>query len=271
MLGILLAFAAAFGFGFNQIFVRLATRHFPGPVTALFAGTTGFIIAVTLALVFNLGDFKELPAIAFAWFVLLAAVHGPVARLLSFTAISMIGSARAAPLNGASPMFSAVLAIVALGERPGVLVYLGTLVVIGGMTLVVTGGMRGRNSGPQVQYNNLGYLLAICGSAGFGAVTVIVKYINTEFAPPLVTVTFSLLIGTLMLGALTHRHVASSFGAARRGHIHLTVLAGFCSGFGAIFLFSALSRDPVTLVSPIAFTAPVITLTASHFFYAALK
>ena len=270
-LGILLAFAAALGFGLNQIFVRLATQRIPGPATAFFAVTTGAVIAGSLALAFNLRDFGHLPPIAFAWFVLLAAVHGPLARTFNFTAISMIGATRAAPVQSFAPIFSAFIAILLLHERPSLLLYLGTLIVVGGMTLVVTGGMQGRRDGPQAASNNLGYLFAFVAAAGFGAVTVIVKHINTEFAPPLVTVTFSLSIGSILLAGLTHRQLISTFAPARRSHIYLTVIAGCCSGLGAISLFSALDRAPVTVVAPIAFAAPLVTLTASHLFLRRLE
>ena len=139
-LGIVFAFCAALGFGTNQIFVRMATQKISGPATAFFSVSTGAVIAVTLALIFHLDDFKTLPLIVFPWFLLLATVHHPLARVLNFTAISMVGASRAAPLNSAAPVWSAVLAIVALGERPGVMLYVGTFVVVAGMTLIVLGG-----------------------------------------------------------------------------------------------------------------------------------
>jgi len=264
--GVLFAFAAAFAFGLNQIFVRLATQRISGPAAAFFSVSTGAVIATTLALIFNLGDFRELPPIAFAWFLLLATLHHPIARTLNFTAISMIGATRAAPLGAAAPVFSAVLAIGLLGERPGILLYLGTIIVVGGTTLVVTGGMRSRTEGSSARSNSLGYLLAIGAATGFGAVAVIVKHINSEFSPALVTVTFSLLIGTLLLAALAHRPVIASFAPSRRGHIPLSVLAGVCAGAGAICFFSALGRAPVTVVTPITFAAPLVTLATSQIF-----
>jgi len=269
-LGVFFAFAAALGFGVNQIFVRLATQRIPGPAAAFFSVATGAVMATTLSLIFNLADFKELPPIAFAWYVLLATLHHPIARTLNFTAISMIGAARAAPLGSGAPVFSTILAIVILGERPGILLYLGTFIVVGGMTLVVTGGMRARGGGPQVG-NSLGYLLALGAAFGFGAVAVIVKHINSTFSPALVTVTFSLLIGTCILGVAAHRPIISSFAPDRRGHIPLTIIAGVCAGAGAICFFSALGRAPVTVVVPIAFAAPLVTLTSSHIFLRSLE
>ena len=270
-LGILFAFAAAIGFGFNQVFVRLATQRIPGPATAFFSVSTGAIIATVLALAFHLDDFKQLPVIAFAWYVALATLHHPIARVLNFTAISMIGASRAAPMGSFAPIVSAVLAIAILDERPGLLLYLGTLIVISGMTLVVTGGLQDRQTGPGVPSNNWGYLFALGAATGFGGVAVLVKHINAEFSPALVTVTFSLLIGTILLGVSTHRTVISAFVPSRRSHVPLTVLAGVCAGFGAICFFSALGRAPVTVVTPITFAAPLVTLSASRFFLKSLE
>ncbi len=227
-------------------------------------------MAVTLALIFNLGDFKELPLIVFAWYLLLATLHHPLARTLNFTAISMIGASRAAPLSAAAPVFSAVLAIALLGERPTIMLYLGTLVVVVGMTLIVTGG-RQASSIRQAGYNNLGYVFAFLASCGFGAVAVVTKHINTNFSPALITVMFSLVFGTLLLGAAAHRPVIASFGEDRRGAIPMTLLAGACAGAGAICFFSALGRAPVTVVVPIAFAAPLVTLAGSALFLRRLE
>ncbi len=270
-LGVVFAFCAALGFGTNQIFVRIATQRIPGPAAAFFSVVTGTVIAGTLALIFSFEDFKGLPPIAFAWYIFLAFLHHPLARTLNFTAISMIGASRAAPLSAAAPVFSAVLAIAVLGERPSIVLYLGTLVVIAGMTLVVTGGRQASSRAPQIAYNNLGYLLAFGASCGFGAVSVVTKHINTTYSPALVTVTFSLLLGTFLLGAGAHRPVIASLREDRRGFVPMTILAGVCAGAGAICFFSALGEAPVTVVVPIAFAAPLVTLVGSSIFLRRLE
>ena len=270
-LGIIFAFCAALGFGTNQIFVRIATQRIPGTAAAFFSVATGAVIAVTLAMIFNFKDFWELSPIVFAWYLLLATLHHPLARTLNFTAISMIGASRAAPLSAAAPVFSAVLAIFILGERPSILLYLGTMVVVVGMLLIVTGGRQASSRAPQVAYNNLGYLLAFLASCGFGAVAVVTKHINTNFSPALVTVTFSLVFGTCLLAAAAHRPVIASFRPDRRSGIPMTILAGVCAGGGAICFFSALGQAPVTVVVPIAFAAPLVTLTGSAIFLRRLE
>ena len=271
-LGILFAFCAAIGFGFNQVFVRIATQRVPAAATAFFSVSTGLVIAGTLALILHRDAFTDLPLIAFPWFLLLATLHHPLARTLNFTAISMVGTSRAVPFNAISPLFAAVLAIAILGERPSPILYAGTLVVILGMLLVVTAGRVSKPDAPITGYNRLGYLLALLAGCGFGAVSIVASYINATFSPALVTVTFSQLIGTCLLGAGAHRPVIRSFrDPERRSHVPLTILAGTCAGVGAICFFSALAHAPVTVVVPITFASPLLTLTISAIFLKRLE
>ena len=268
---IVLALVSSLGFGFSPLFVRLATQRLTVPVTAFFAVATGSVIATTAAFIFNFGDIWQLAPIAFAWFALIAFVHNFLARMLSYTATSMIGASRSAPVAATSPFFSAALAIALLGEWPDAFIYIGTFMVVGGMVLVVTGGLRASGARPEVRSSNLGYLFAIGAAVARATLAVMVKHITSELAPPLVTATFSLLIGTLLLAVFTHRHVISSFVPSQRGQVGHATTAGICAGLSLLFFYSALSRAPVTVVSPIAAASPLVTLIAAHFFLRRLE
>ena len=267
---IVFALVSALGFGFNSLFVRLATQGLAVPVTAFLAAAIGTLIATIAALIFNFGDIWQLAPIAFAWFTLLAFVLLS-ARMLSYTATSIIGAARAAPISYTSPVFSAALAIALLGERPDTSIYIGTFMVVGGMVLVVTSGLQAEGGKPEVRSNNLGYLFAIGAAVVFGALDVIAKRITTEFAPPLVMGAVSLLIGTLLLGVVSHRQILSSFVPSQRGYVGHAMMVGMCSGLSRLFFYSALSRAPVTVVSPIASVSPLVTLIAAHIFLRRLE
>ena len=268
---IVLALASALGFGSSSLFARLATQRLTVPITAFCATATGAIIATSSAFIFNFEDIWQPAPIAFAWFALLGSVQHLLARMLSFTAISMIGASRSSPIVSTSPIFAAALAITLLGERPNAFVYIGTLMVVGGMVLVVTGGLQAGRARPEVRSNNLGYLFAIGASVAFGARDVIAKHVTSEFAPPLVTATFSLLIGTLLLVVFSHRQIVSSFVPSQRGYVGQAMMAGICSGLATLFLYSALSRAPVTVVSPVVSAFPLVTLAGAHIFLSRLE
>ena len=63
----------------------------------------------------------------------------------------------------------------------------------------------------------------------------------------------------------------ASLGVERRGGIPTTILAGACAGGGAICFFNALAHAPVTVVVPIAFAAPLVTLAGSALFLRRLE
>jgi drug/metabolite transporter (DMT)-like permease len=63
-----------------------------------------------------------------------------VTRVLSFRGIRTLGSSVTSTIVNTTPMFSTVLAIVILGERPAPLVLLGVLLTVGGLVIVSSGG-----------------------------------------------------------------------------------------------------------------------------------
>ena len=271
-IAIALAFAASLALSSNHIFVRLGTQRISGSAAALIAAGVGSIIAMPLALAFDLGEMKNLPLIVIPWFLLLGAVHHPVGRVLSFTSISMIGPIRSAPIINLSPVFTIALAMLVLGERPGVPVILGTLVVVGGGVMMLLGGRRGQSDPEAPAINNLGYLLAAGTAVALASVHIIARHIVTDFAPPLTTAAFGLTIGFLMLGGLTHREVGPSLRVPQRRYIVYCALAGICSTSGVLAVFLAYDRAPVTVVIPVfAGGRPLVTLILAHFFLQRLE
>ena len=270
-LAVSFALLAAFGFGSGTIFIRLATQRLSAPATTFFVVAVGAIIAVCLALAFNLSEMKSQPASAFAWFVLLGALGYPIARLLHYTAISLIGATSVAPIISIAPVFAVGLAIAVLGERPNLLVGLGTPVVVGGLVLVVLGARGpGANWNPMVT-KNMGYLLAFAAALTFGGREVLGKHVVTDVAPPLVASALGFLIGACMLRVLSHRDVVLSFRQVPMRYFGICGLAGVCQGLAAIFVLQALSRAPVTVVSPIYFSFPLVVLVLSHLFLQRLE
>ena len=61
----------------------------------------------------------------------------PMARLFIITAISMVGATRAVPMSGLQPVIAFALGVLLLGERPDLLVTVGTPVIVLGLFFVV--------------------------------------------------------------------------------------------------------------------------------------
>ena len=93
----------------------------------------------------------------------------------------------------------------------------------------------------------------------------------TDLAPPLVTSAFVITIGALMVLVLSHRDVVPSFRRVPMRYFGICGLAGVCQGLAAIFVLQALSRAPVTVISPISFSFPLVVLGLSHLFLQRLE
>ncbi len=140
-----MALVAAAGFALSNVLVRLAGRR-----VAVLTGTgisvlASLALAVIPALVLELPELARIPVAGFLWIVLLAVVNYPLARTLNYASIGRIGAARAAPLFSTAPLWSTILAVAFLGERPNGLIIGGTLAIVAGVIFIV---QEGRNSGP---------------------------------------------------------------------------------------------------------------------------
>lgn len=65
-----------------------------------------------------------------------------VTRVLSFRGIRTMGSSITSTIVNTTPMFSTVLAMILLAERPGPLVLFGVLLTVGGLVTVSWGGEK---------------------------------------------------------------------------------------------------------------------------------
>lgn len=265
------AFLAACGFASGNVLVRVGTEKVPAPTATLLTVFSGIILIVGLTLVFRLDEISSLSIEALGWILVLGILGYPMARLFIITAISMVGAARAVPMAGLQPVVAFTLGVILLGERPDLLVIVGTPVIVVGLLLVVM-PRRGANSGDGVvNVRRLGYLLAIGSAATFASRDTISRHVVTDLIDPLVSAGLALAIGGTILAVILHRQVARSVMTVPTKYLLICALAGVFQGLAVASLFQALSRAPVTVVSPIYASQPLITLILAHFFLKRLE
>ena len=265
------AFLAACGFASGNVLIRVGTEKVPAPTATLLTVFSGIILIVGLTLVLRLDEISSLSIEALGWILVLGILGYPMARLFFITAISMVGAARAVPMAGLQPVVAFTLGVILLGERPDLLVIVGTPVIVVGLLLVVM-PRRGANSGDGVvNVRRLGYLLAIGSAATFASRDTISRHVVTDLIDPLVSAGLALAIGGTILAVILHRQVARSVMTVPRKYLLICALAGVFQGLAVASLFQALSRAPVTVVSPIYASQPLITLILAHFFLKRLE
>ena len=270
-LAVAFAFLAALGFSSGYVLIRVGTQRVSAPTATFFGVFTGAVLVTVVAFVLNLPEIKVLEPVAFAWFALMGAMAYPVARVLNNTAITMVGASRAAPMSSLQPLFALALGISLLGERPNLMVSLGTPMIVCGLILVVLTSSTNGSSDRVPNARKLGYLLAIGAALSFASRDVISRHVVVDVAPPMVTAAFALTIGAILLFALTYRDVVNSLRRLPGRYLVICGLAGLCQGVAIAALFQALSRAPVTVVSPINASSPIITLLLVHLFLRRLE
>jgi uncharacterized membrane protein len=269
-LALAFAFLAALGFASGNILIRIGTQQVAVPTATFFTVLTGAILVLGLAFAFNWPDIIALSPVVYGWFALMGALAYLIARVFNNTAIAMIGASRAVPMASLQPVFAFGLGVAFLGEQPNLLVILGTPMTVCGLVLVFLSASATRSK-ELLTIKTLGYLLAIGAAASFASRDVISRYVVSGIAPPLVAAGFALAIGGFMLLAVVHRDVVNSLNQLPGKYIIICGLAGICQGLAVASLFQALSQAPVTVVSPINASNPLITLVLAHLFLQRLE
>ena len=196
--------------------------------------------------------------------ILVFALSGAIApflgRLFLFEGIFRLGSSLAASFRGIYPLFATFTAIIFLGEKITLLIFLGTLSIISGAVIVSSS-----NIGSKLKFRKLDISIPILGALCFGLADPIRKFglglLNSPILGAAIGSTTALACLTLFL---TYRRKIV-LPVNNEGTKYL-VISGFVTSFALMTLFFALSFGSVVLVTPLSGTAPLFVLIFSHVF-----
>jgi drug/metabolite transporter, DME family len=135
----IVAMFSAMGWAGDSVLVRLGARR-----SNIFAAMLmSYLVSVTCIWTYLVATtpLVFLRSRAMVYFLISGCLQPLFARALFYEGITRIGVARAGPLRGAEPLFATIIAIVLLHERPGIMVYLGTALIMGSLWLI--SGSRG--------------------------------------------------------------------------------------------------------------------------------
>ena len=270
-LAIAFAFLAAWGFAGGNVLVRVGTQKVPAPTATLLTILSGTVVVLGLALILRLEEIFSLSLEAMGWILVMGVMGYPMARLFIITAISMVGATRAVPMSALQPVVAFTLGVLLLGEHPNVLVVVGTPIIVLGLIFVVMPRRGGSSTDGIANFRRLGYLFAIGAAVTFAGRDVISRNVVSGLIDPLVAVGLALAVGGVILSILLHRQVVSTIQELPKNYLVMCALAGVFQGLAVMCLFQALSRAPVTVVSPIYALQPLITLGLAHVFLRRLE
>jgi drug/metabolite transporter (DMT)-like permease len=253
------AFLAVLVWGVSFVATKAAVAEI-SPV-ALICARAGLGAVLLLAVMAARGESLLLPRDSLAMLLAMGFVGVAFHQLLQAYALTMTSAVNTGWLIGITPIWSALLAVVALRERLSAGRIAGLLLGFLGAGIVVT---RGRLSGALALPSTRGDLLILLSTLNWAFYTVLGHSTIRRLGPTRATA------GSILGGVLWLTPLFLLFGAWRdfarlsaTGWLAVLFLGLLCSGAGYLFWYGALARVDASRVAAFLYLEPLVTLGAA--------
>jgi drug/metabolite transporter (DMT)-like permease len=216
--------------------------------------------ALLWSAVFATGGVHAVPLAGIVLFTVVGIFQLGV-RLCAYTGVEKIGASRSSALQSVSPLFSATLAIVVLGEQTSALIILGTFLVVLGIVLV-----SWKPEQQLASFRRWHLLLPVGAAFLTGMNHPIRRYVLTMANEPLF---FSALMGLVSFAGFLIYLAASPSSQTlvwNRQALWPFLTTGLCETFSILGIITAISLGRVVIVAPIAASYPVWSLIFAALF-----
>jgi drug/metabolite transporter (DMT)-like permease len=174
-------------------------------------------------------------------------------RVLTFRGIRTMGSSVTSTIVNTTPMFSTLLAVLLLGERPGPLVLAGVSLIVGGLVIISWEGSQRSWKRTELIFPFLAALL-------FSMKDVTVRWGLGGSESPILAAAIAALTSTveiLLINLYVHKQ---DLALPPRNVIHWFVSSGIFTGGSFLFMFLALSMERVSIIAPLINSYAVFVL-----------
>jgi uncharacterized membrane protein len=216
-------------------------------------GVIGLWSAVLVLVPFSEYNWRAVP-----YFVFSGVVGTAGGRFFRVIAIQKVGASVAAAINNLAPFISTGLAIVVLGEHVTLPIVAGTTVIVCGTILL---SLSGKHAGFEARHLVYPFLSASC----FGVVA-IARKMGLGLAGPLFDSAVN--ITAAMVASSTFVMASGNRGQLRcdRQSLLYFIGGGIAENSGVFLVLLALGLGEVSVVIPLAGTAPLFVLLLAYLF-----
>jgi drug/metabolite transporter (DMT)-like permease len=253
----LLALGSAIAYAFCIISARRGLRYSNATTVTYLS-----LIIHTFTLwpaVFLTGGVPVVSTAALFWFLFTGSFQF-IIRHLTYLAIKQVGASRSYSLRATAPLFSAVVAVLLLGESVTTTIVIGTLLIVAGIAVI--SWERGE---PGASFPWWRLLVPLAAALIAGIVQPMRRYALTLADEPLF---FSAIVGLISL--LWYLFYLASPTVERpvweRKALAPFISAGLFETLGILLGIASLSYGSVVVVTPIVSTSPVWVLIGSAIF-----
>lgn len=254
------ALANAFLFAVHNIFMKKALRY-SNPATGVISSLLINIVFLwTVAFLFV--PMANVTLASLLIFVGVGFFQPGLTRLLTYKGIDALGVAITDPIRASTPLFSAAMAIVFLGEEITLPIIVATLMIIGGITL-----LSWRHGAMKLAGSAVYLWFPIGASVLAGASQVVRKFgmaaVPHPFLAAAVTATSSLVISVLVMWYVEKTQETWKM---NRQCVWWFLAAGITVSFAMTSIYHALDLGKVSVVIPLSSTAPLFSLILTALF-----
>lgn len=253
---VLLALASALGYGLGLTLTQFGLRDVPPATGAAISIPTSallFLAAAPVGLAGTTPAWAALPIFAAVGLLFPAA-----ATLITFAANQRLGPVITGSLGNLAPVFAVLLAFVLLGEPIRIGQMVGLAIILAGV-LALTGWGGRQQAGWASWY----VALPLVTAALRGFIQPVIKLGLAIWPSPYAAVLAGYLVSAaVVVTALRLRTGRWRPQASARGLAWFAGV-GLCNGLAVLLMYAALARGPVTIVSPLVATYPLVTVAAS--------
>jgi uncharacterized membrane protein len=253
-----IALVSAMGWAGDAVLVRIGAR-----TSNIYAAAfMSYSVAAALFWGYLLAAYplNTLWSPALIYFVLSGCLQPLLARILYYIAITRLGAARAGSLRGISPVFALIIAVIFLGERPALPVYIGTFLVVASVWLL---SWRDEQGGEWRLFDIFfplaaAFVAAMSQNLRRGGLLIL----PDPYVGAAVTTSTSLALFTASLAAFGRLRVV----VPGRASLPFFACAALLSAFAQVLNFAALSMGEVSVMVPLLDTTPLFILLFSALF-----
>ena len=254
------ALANAFLFALHNMLSKKALRY-SNPATAVISS-----LLINIALLWGISillvPISNVTAASLLIFVVVGFFQPGLTRLLTYKGIDPLGVAITDPVRATTPLFSAMMAIIFLGEAITVPIVVATFMIIAGVTL-----LSWRRDSMKLMGSALHLWYPIAASALAGASQVVRKFglaaVPHPFLAAAVTATSSLVVSVLTMWYVEKTRETWKM---NQDCFWWFLGAGITVSLAMSCIYFALDLGKVSVVIPISSTGPFFSLILTAIF-----
>jgi DME family drug/metabolite transporter len=249
---------SAMGWAGDSVLVRFGLRRSNIFAAMLVSYTVSITCVWSYLLATTSLDFLTSPAMVY--YVISGCMQPILARALFYKGITRLGVARAGPLRGVEPLFAAIIAVTFFHEQPGVLVYIGTILIVGSLWLISC------NPQGDTRWRLIDTAFPI-SAALISAISQTLRKQALEIIPdPFVAAAVVTTVSLILLLAFIFSTQRANQLRINREGCFFFLCAALVATLAQVMNFIALGRGQLSVIIPLLNTTPLFTIFFSALF-----